>query len=73
MNNIIFVPGQDLIDGIGLIIHVGGNLFDVRHTASPRPSITGHFFDAMQVVIVVVDALELADPVPLPKSVRLPP
>jgi hypothetical protein len=61
VDNIVFVPGKDLINGIGLIVHIGGDFFDIRYTTSTRPSIAGYFFDAMQIVIIIVDALKLAD------------
>lgn len=61
MNNIVFVPGQNLINAICLIVHIGRDFFNIRHAASPRPSIAGYFFDAMQIVIVVMEAFKLAN------------
>ena len=57
VDNIVFVPGKNLINGICLIVHISGNFFDVRCTTSPRPSIAGYLLDAVQIVIVVMDAL----------------
>jgi hypothetical protein len=57
------MPGKNLVNGIRLIVHIGGNFFDVRYTTSSRPSITGYFFDAVQIEIVKMHALKLADPV----------
>lgn len=63
MDNIVFVPRENLINGIRLMIHVGGNLLNVRHTTSARPGITGYLLGAMQIVIIVMYALELANAV----------
>ena len=54
VDNIVFVPRQNLINSISLIVHIGGNFFNIRYTTSARPSIAGYLFDTMQIVIIVV-------------------
>jgi hypothetical protein len=61
MDNIVFVPRENLINSVRLIIHIGGDFFHIRHTTSTCPSITGYFLDTMQVVVVIVYALVLAN------------
>jgi hypothetical protein len=61
MQNIVFMPRKNLVNSIRLIVHIGGNLFDVRYTTSPRPSITGYFFNTMQIEIVKMYALKLTN------------
>ena len=61
VNNIVFVPGKNLINSISLIKHIGGDLFDVRYAAAARPGITGYLLDAVQIVIVIMYALILAN------------
>jgi hypothetical protein len=60
MDNVVFVPGQNLINGIRLIEHISGNLLDISNPATTLPSITRYFFDTVQIVIVVMYAFILA-------------
>jgi hypothetical protein len=60
MDNIVFVPGQNLINGIRLIEHIGGNLLNVSNPATTLPSIPRYFIHAVQMVIVVMYALIFA-------------
>jgi hypothetical protein len=63
MNNIIFVPRKNLINGICLIKNISGDFFHIRDPAATLPSIPGHLLGTMQIVVVVVGTVKLASPV----------
>jgi hypothetical protein len=61
MYNIVFVPGKNLVNSVRSIEHFGGNFFNISNATATLPSITRYFFNAMQIVIVIVITLKLTD------------
>jgi hypothetical protein len=57
--DIVFMAGENLVNSIRGIEHIGGNFFHVGNSTATLPSIAGYFLSTVQIVIIVVDTLIL--------------